>query len=155
MTIMNSRINKLRRGIVEEEQVGADIFLGEEFQNCSCLTVSEVYHFLSEKKAQQASHSKSESMDVSAAVQAQEFLKVLRYAESFSQFSTPTGAIEIRKIIESHDRLRLHEFEIAQIGNFLCDTSDMMKSYVPSLARIDDNDLQELLDRISQVRKFA
>lgn len=44
-----SRIAKLRRGIIEEEKATNEIMLGEEFQDCQCLTVSEVHHYLKEK----------------------------------------------------------------------------------------------------------
>lgn len=51
--------------------------------------------------------------------------------------------------------LPLGEFEMAQLGNLVPETSEEAKSLIPSLAtKIDDEPLQKLLTDLSAARQF-
>ncbi|KAL7753656.1 hypothetical protein RI367_000587 [Sorochytrium milnesiophthora] len=148
---------RLRRGLAEEEDA-AVLKLGEEFRYAPCLTVSEVYHWLADRKAnkmaeEDPSGSARDPLEVERELTTT-FTKTLSYAEQFNQFKTPASTIEIRKLIEQ-DPLQLEQFEVAQVANFLTDSVDEIKSLVPSLNRVNDGRLQQLLDRIMQAKKFA
>ncbi|KAJ3375287.1 RNA polymerase B [Allomyces arbusculus] len=164
----SARLLKSRRGIVEVESVENDIQLGEEFQDARCLTVAEVHHYLAERRKTRGGAGASgadggaygavpaaPAGPVLQASDAQTLNKMAQYCEQFSQFNSPAMVVEVRKTIEEFAGLDLFEFEMAQIANFLCDSVEEMRTLVPSLARVDETQLQELLHRLANIRKFA
>ncbi|KAI9189403.1 hypothetical protein H9P43_000836 [Blastocladiella emersonii ATCC 22665] len=154
---MSTRVQKLRKGVIEVQEAGDKIQLGEELQDARCLTVSEVHFFLSEKKTARASdYALARSVPASTAL-ATNLAKFEAYCEKFNNFSNSSTVVELRKLIEEFPGLgeELLEFEIAQIANFRCETSEEMKVLVPSLHRVDDMQLQELLDHLRNLTKFA
>ncbi|ORZ37082.1 HRDC-like protein [Catenaria anguillulae PL171] len=160
-TFDNSRatMRKLRLGVKEDLEAGEVLRLGDDLQTASCLTVSEVHHFLKERKA--ALHNQHPRTDAFGRPTvnpqlAANVAKFEQYCEKFNQFNSSSTVVELRKRIEEHPELgdKLWEFEIAQIANFLVDSPEELKSLVPSLNRIDDAPLQELLDTLRNVQAF-
>ncbi|KAM9979992.1 hypothetical protein ACTFIZ_006251 [Dictyostelium cf. discoideum] len=79
------------------------------------------------------------------------FHKTLAYAEKFSRYKNKTSIKQVRTALSKQN---LEEFEIASLANLCPEISDEAKSLIPSLKKMEDDELQAILDELSNLRKF-
>ncbi|KAI8852319.1 RNA polymerase II [Chytridium lagenaria] len=132
-----SSTRKTRRGIAEDEDA-AEMRLGDEFQDVQCLLISEVRVLLEVAKERNRSEGRESTSDV--------MQKTMDYCERFSRFNNKQTIKEMRHL------------KMAQLANLCCETVDEAKALIPSLAKrfdsLNDKELQDLLDQMSNIRKF-
>ncbi|KAI0031440.1 HRDC-like protein [Vararia minispora EC-137] len=125
------------RQLVEEEDASA-LKLGPEFNNAGCLLISEVKYLL-------------ENRDKPAPDTAV-YNKTLDYVKTFAKFNTTEAAAAVREILRREDQLT--QFETAQIANLCPADAEEARSIVPSLVKVGEDSLQNLLSEIQTMRKF-
>lgn len=132
---------KLAETILEED--ATELILGSEFQEhhgAQPLFISEVAHLLKlqvegKKASEYAPH-------LNPVLQ-----KSLEYAERFGPLSKTEQAIAVRDQLTNFQP-PLHPFEIAQIASLMPKSSEEAKAIIPSLSRIPDNELFDLLQSL-------
>ncbi|KAH7101808.1 HRDC-like protein [Auriculariales sp. MPI-PUGE-AT-0066] len=128
---------RLGRRTHNEEEDAAVLKLGSEFNTAGCLLISEVQILLE--------HKKDNAPDTAV------YNKTLDYVRTFSKFSTQENAQQVRMTLQ---QAGLTQFETAQIANLVPVDVDEAKSVIPSLSKLEDDRLQELLDQVQSLRRF-
>jgi DNA-directed RNA polymerase subunit F len=127
------------------EEDASTLTFGKDFENAECLSLSEVHAILKEREEQQ------ENLEGKKDV----FEKTLRYVERLAPDQSKETAKEIKKMLKSH-KLKLHEFEIAQLANLEPASPDEAKILIPSLSRFEDeHEIGELLNDLKNLRDTA
>jgi len=122
----------------QEEEDASQLKLGREFSNAACLLISEVKMLL------EARHR--------APPDTQVYNKTVDYVKTFTRFPSTEATAAARQLMRR--TLDLSQFETAQVGNLCPQTADEAKSCIPSLAKVDDEVLQPVLDELQTLRKF-
>ncbi|KAK5584905.1 hypothetical protein RB653_006523 [Dictyostelium firmibasis] len=130
-----------RSGIQEEEDL-TTLKFPRDLKDAKFLLNSEVAILLEHRKG----ISESEGTEFP-----QTFHKTLAYAEKFSRYKNKTSIKQVRTALSKQN---LEEFEIASLANLCPEISDEAKSLIPSLKRMEDDELQAILDELSNLRKF-
>ncbi|QRV74322.1 DNA-directed RNA polymerase II subunit RPB4 [Ceratobasidium sp. AG-Ba] len=121
-----------------EEEDAAALKLGSEFNNAGCLLISEVKYLLE--------HREKDSPDTTV------YNKTLEYVKTFTKFNTNESSSAVREALRREPNLT--QFETAQIANLCPADVDEARNIIPSLVKIDEDRLQELLDEVQKLRKF-
>ncbi|EJD07325.1 uncharacterized protein FOMMEDRAFT_164324 [Fomitiporia mediterranea MF3/22] len=129
---------RLHRRTAEQEEDASVLKLGPEFNNAGCLLISEVKYLLENRD--------KDAPDTVV------YNKTLEYVKQFAKFTTTDSASAVRETLRREPLLT--QFETAQIANLCPADAEEAKSIIPSLAKIDDDRLQALLDEIQTMRKF-
>ncbi|CEI99877.1 hypothetical protein RMCBS344292_13953 [Rhizopus microsporus] len=134
----------IRRGGAEQEDA-SNLKLGEEFDNAQCLYLSEVRVILD---AQDNKGIEVQNRATTNAVLA----KTLEYVRNFSRYNTMEAVREVRQIMAKDS---LTQFEVAQMANLCCEEAEEARALIPSIStKYDDDELQEVLNQMQQIRKF-
>uniref|UniRef100_F6WNI1 DNA-directed RNA polymerase II subunit RPB4 n=1 Tax=Monodelphis domestica TaxID=13616 RepID=F6WNI1_MONDO len=130
-------------GHVEEE--ASQLVFPREFETAQTLLNSEVHMLLEHRKQQHESGQDARELPVV-------FWKTLDYAARFSRFQNRETIARVRGLLLQK---KLHKFELAALANLCPETAEEAKALIPSLAgRLEDEDLQEVLDDIQTKRSF-
>lgn len=79
----------------------------------------------------------------------------MRHVERLAPDQFKETAKEIKKMLKSH-KLKLHEFEIAQLANLEPASPGEAKILIPSLSRFEDaHEIEELIDDLKNLRDTA
>eukprot|EP01112_Ceratiomyxa_fruticulosa_P008617 TRINITY_DN2231_c0_g1_i1.p1 TRINITY_DN2231_c0_g1~~TRINITY_DN2231_c0_g1_i1.p1 ORF type:complete len:140 (+),score=16.79 TRINITY_DN2231_c0_g1_i1:226-645(+) len=128
-----------RIGGVEEEDV-SQLKLGPDFSKAQCLLNSEVAFLLQHRK------------DHEEGVQASPvFSKTQAYVDRFNRFKNKIALTEVRAIL---GRNEFEQYEIAALGNLLPESSEEAKALIPSLSRMNDEDLESLLNDLTTYQRY-
>ncbi|KAJ3190964.1 RNA polymerase B [Irineochytrium annulatum] len=137
-----------RRKIIHEEEDAAEGRLGEEFQDVQCLLISEVRVLLEVAKERSRKEGRERTSDI--------LQKTMDYCEKFSRFNDKQTIKEIRQLFPEDQNF--HQYEMAQLANLCCDSPEEARAMIPSLnkkfSQVDDGRIQDLLDQMSNLRKF-
>ncbi|KAJ3224560.1 RNA polymerase B [Clydaea vesicula] len=142
-----------RRKEVVEEDASKNLF-SPEFTNVQCLLISEVRVLLQAKKE----NIKKEGGQKNVAEIIQ---KTIDYCDKFSKFQNKNTVKEVRQLFDPRDdeerRVDLHfnQFEVAQLANLCCETTEEAKILIPSLAEKDDDQLQNKLTEMQNLKKYG
>ncbi|EGD79819.1 hypothetical protein PTSG_10802 [Salpingoeca rosetta] len=128
----------------------------EDFEQVSTvpLLLSEVEKILEARKDLQLRE------DPDAAMSA-EFTKTLDYAQRFGHSRSYEADEALRSIMEElrtqtpDMEKRLHKFEEVQLINLAPETVEEAKALIPTLVRVDDDILENVLQQIMAFRSFA
>lgn len=113
----------------------------EEFKNAKCLNLCELHLILGDQLRLQ--HKRNEA--------AKQLIKTSHdYASRFAILKFRSAIVDIRTTIE-RDGL-LHEFEMASLVNLLPKSVDEAKSLIPSLNRIPDERIDDVLELLESYR---
>lgn len=127
---------------MEDEGDGTGINLGPELNSCRCLNLCETRLILTDLLCNTARRSP----------QAQEVLKKSHeYTVNFSKIKVRQAVLDLRSALEKHD---LYEFEIASLVNLIPRTAAEARCLIPSLKRIKDSTLEQILEEIDSFRMF-
>ncbi|KAL5492190.1 RPB4 [Sanghuangporus weigelae] len=129
---------RLHRRTQDQEEDASLLRLGPEFNNAGCLLISEVKYLLENRD--------KDAPDTVV------YKKTLEYVQQFAKFTTTDATSAVRETLRREKNLT--QFETAQIANLCPADAEEAKSIIPSLAKIDDVNLQALLDEIQTLRKF-
>ncbi|KAL5537123.1 RPB4 [Sanghuangporus sanghuang] len=129
---------RLHRRTQDQEEDASLLRLGSEFNNAGCLLISEVKYLLENRD--------KDAPDTVV------YKKTLEYVQQFAKFTTTDATSAVRETLRREKNLT--QFETAQIANLCPADAEEAKSIIPSLAKIDDVNLQALLDEIQTLRKF-
>ncbi|KAJ3351301.1 DNA-directed RNA polymerase II subunit rpb4 [Entophlyctis luteolus] len=155
---MNSRTAR----ITADDEDAAQLKFGKEFQDAQALLIAEVKVLLDANDEKRRTEGDDDA-SASASIASSEFVsdsikrKTVEYCEKFSRFTDKQTIKEIRQLFPSD---KFHQFEAAQLANLGCETVDEAKTLIPrqDLAKredeLDDNQLQDILDQMSNLRKF-
>ncbi|KAH6563861.1 hypothetical protein BASA50_008728 [Batrachochytrium salamandrivorans] len=132
-----------RRQALEEEDANLSKF-GPEFQDVQCLLISEVRVLLEVAKDRKRKESGEGS--ISEIMQ-----KTIDYCQQFSRFTNKQTVKEIRNLFPDD---HFHQFEMAQLANLCCETSEEAKVLIPCLTKKHDDELQNLLNDLQALRKL-
>ncbi|KAI8838435.1 HRDC-like protein [Chytriomyces cf. hyalinus JEL632] len=127
-----------------DEEDASELKFGREFQDAQALLISEVKVLL--EATDESREIDGASTDIKR--------KTVEYCARFSRFSDKHTIKEIRQLFPTGE---FHQFETAQLANLGCETVEEAKILIPSLnkrADIDESHLQDLLDQMSNLRKF-
>ncbi|KAJ7559662.1 hypothetical protein O6H91_04G094900 [Diphasiastrum complanatum] len=129
-----------------EEEDASELKLGEDFLKAKCLMNAEVALILEKKfeTLQQLSEDASSQFS-------QVFEKSLQYVKRFSRYQNPEAVKQVR------DRNQLAEFEVCVIGNLCPETVEEAKALVPSIAkkdRMDDEQIEQMLADLATIKKY-
>ncbi|KAI4189548.1 MAG: hypothetical protein L6R41_001402 [Letrouitia leprolyta] len=128
-----------------DEEASADLRLGE-FQNVPTLTLSEARLLINAVMDHRKSIRKIEETDT--------LVKTQDYLDVFARFKQKENIEAVERMLGAKQELEL--FERSQLGSLCCETAEEAKTLIPSLAnKINDQDLQELLDDITKLRHFV
>ncbi|KAJ3084595.1 RNA polymerase B, partial [Physocladia obscura] len=141
-------MNRSALRIALDEEDATQLKFGREFQGAQALLISEVKVLLdaNEDKRRLGEEPTVASTDIKR--------KTVEYCARFSRFSDKPTIKEIRQLFPPD---LFHQFEAAQLANLGCESVDEAKILIPSLAKrdnLDDAQLQDLLDQMSNLRKF-
>eukprot|EP00003_Mantamonas_plastica_P027341 TRINITY_DN5846_c0_g2_i4.p1 TRINITY_DN5846_c0_g2~~TRINITY_DN5846_c0_g2_i4.p1 ORF type:complete len:139 (-),score=35.23 TRINITY_DN5846_c0_g2_i4:426-818(-) len=122
-----------------EQEDAATLNLGEEFQDAEqTLCTSELYFLLSKINGDR--EGKGEAVNKT-------LTDTLQYATDFNRFSSVAQTENIRNILSNHD---LEPFEISSIMNLLPESADEAKELVPSLKRMEDMTIEDMLEEMHE-----
>ncbi|RDW84302.1 hypothetical protein BP6252_01892 [Coleophoma cylindrospora] len=129
-----------------DEEAGAELKLGE-FQDVDALTHSEaalvINALVMKRKADRKNANETEML-----------LKTQDYLDHFARFKNKQNVEAVERELSSHKELA--KFERAQLGSLCCDSAEEAKTLIPSLQdKITDDDLQALLDRITDLMGYG
>ncbi|BFZ54922.1 hypothetical protein PYCC9005_001959 [Savitreella phatthalungensis] len=80
--------------------------------------------------------------------------KTLEYLDVFVKFRTEAATRHVESLLSRAQGL--HPFERAQLGTLCPEEAEEAKTLIPSLGpKVDDDDLQILLDEVNEMRRFA
>jgi DNA-directed RNA polymerase II subunit RPB4 len=131
--------------VAPEEEDASALRFGKEFESAEALINSEVFMLLEHRKSQNDSTDEEQELsDV--------FVKTLTYTQRFSRYKNRETIQAVRALLS---RKQLHKFEQAALANLCPENADEAKSLIPSLeGRLDDSDLQELLEDLQTHKSF-
>ncbi|KAJ7559661.1 hypothetical protein O6H91_04G094900 [Diphasiastrum complanatum] len=132
-----------------EEEDASELKLGEDFLKAKCLMNAEVALILEKKfeTLQQLSEDASSQFS-------QVFEKSLQYVKRFSRYQNPEAVKQVREVLS---RNQLAEFEVCVIGNLCPETVEEAKALVPSIAkkdRMDDEQIEQMLADLATIKKY-
>ncbi|CDR96906.1 RNA polymerase Rpb4 family protein, putative [Babesia bigemina] len=111
----------------------------EEFKNAKCLNLCELHLILGDQLRLQ--HKRNEA--------AKQLIKTSHdYASRFAILKFRSAIVDIRTWRDGS----LHEFEMASLVNLLPKSVDEAKSLIPSLSRIPDERIDEILELLESYR---
>ncbi|ORX82879.1 DNA-directed RNA polymerase II subunit RPB4 [Anaeromyces robustus] len=139
----NERIN---RGQLEEDDA-SKLKFGEEFQNTQCLFIAEVKVLMEVQK-----HNRLSENDMGESSLSEVFQKTMNYCNQFGKYQNHEAVKEMRKIFPVNE---FKQFEVAQLVNLSCETAEEAKALIPSLSRIQDDRLQELLEEMHSLKVYS
>lgn len=131
-----------------EEEDATQLKFPQEFKEAEPLLISEVALLLEHRKQEHQQISADDDTDFTPV-----FLKTLEYTARFSAFKNRSIIAEVRQLMTQKD-FDLHKFEIASIANLTPDNADEAKALIPSLQRIEESELEDLLDEIKTQKSF-
>ena len=79
------------------------------------------------------------------------FRKTLDYVNQFSKINNRQTVENIRSLYPNDE---FDGFEATSLMNLACETSDEAKALIPSLSRIPDDHLQNILNEMNNLIKF-
>mmetsp|Transcript_94 Transcript_94/g.175 ORF Transcript_94/g.175 Transcript_94/m.175 type:complete len:138 (-) Transcript_94:165-578(-) len=126
-----------------EEEDAAQLKLGADFSTAQCMMCSEIEILLKHRQ---------ESMEDSEAEVSPVFLQTLEYVQRFSRFKNRAAVKEIRACLTKR---MLVEFEIASLCNLGPEEVEEARALVPSLIRFDDDEVQAILNDLSNYKFYA
>ncbi|KAL8992537.1 MAG: hypothetical protein Q9169_007024 [Polycauliona sp. 2 TL-2023] len=128
-----------------DEEATAELKLGE-FEGVPSLSLSEarllINAVLDHRRKQRKVH------------ETETLIKTQDYLEVFARFKNPENIEAVERVLSAKAELVI--FEKSQLGSLCCESAEEAKTLIPSLAtKISDDDLQELLDNITQFRNLV
>jgi DNA-directed RNA polymerase II subunit RPB4 len=140
---------KLIRGQQKEELDASKLQLGPDFQHAQPLTMSEANAVIRAIRDHRRQQNRGEEPPMTEVMR-----KTLNYVDAFTKYRDDDQTHAIDRILSSADML--HPFERAQLGSLGLEEAEEAKTLIPSLAtKIEDDQLQQLLDELSALRKYA
>ncbi|KAL9584621.1 MAG: hypothetical protein Q9212_001997 [Teloschistes hypoglaucus] len=125
-----------------DEEATANLKLGE-FQNVPTLTLSEARLLINAVM----DHRKT----LRTVDETETLIKTQDYLDVFARFKQKENIEAVERYLATKTELEL--FERSQLGSLCCESAEEAKTLVPSLTnKINDQDLQELLDEITKLR---
>ncbi|KAI4200575.1 MAG: hypothetical protein LQ350_003822 [Teloschistes chrysophthalmus] len=125
-----------------DEEATANLKLGE-FQNVPTLTLSEARLLINAVM----DHRKT----LRTVDETETLIKTQDYLDVFARFKQKEKIEAVERYLATKTELEL--FERSQLGSLCCESAEEAKTLVPSLTnKINDQDLQELLDEITNLR---
>ncbi|KAI8904476.1 HRDC-like protein, partial [Gorgonomyces haynaldii] len=124
------------------EEDANNLLFGSEYQNTQCLLISEVQVVLQSTLLRKQTQNEPIPEILT---------KTLDYCTKFSKFSNKENVMQIRSLFSEQ---QLNQFEMAQLANFCCETSEEASTLVPSLSRMNEDQLQGLLNDLQNLRKY-
>ncbi|KAK2196618.1 bifunctional RNA polymerase subunit Rpb4-RPC9/HRDC-like superfamily/DNA-directed RNA polymerase II subunit Rpb4-like/Rpb4-RPC9 superfamily/RNA polymerase Rpb4-RPC9 [Babesia duncani] len=113
----------------------------EDFKNSKCLNLCELHLILGDQLRLQQKRSDA----------AKQLIKTSHeYASRFAILKYRNAIVDIRTTIERDGTL--HEFEMASLVNLLPKSVEEAKSLIPSLSRISDDRINEILELLESYR---
>ncbi|KRH94193.1 RNA polymerase II, fourth largest subunit [Pseudoloma neurophilia] len=106
------------------------------------ITISEALHYLEEARPRMATKD-SESRKI--------FENILDYCQTNSKISSLHS---IENLTEGLKALGLNDSEIVQVCNLLPQSTDEMRTIIPSLERFDENVLTKVLHKINSAQEI-
>lgn len=147
---VTARRQALLRARDQQDEDATQLRLGPEFQNEHCLLHSEVKILLEKLKENTEAGLINEKHNLGTV-----FLRSLRHSQEISKFNTAESVKECRRILMAANSGNLEQFEIAQIANLMPESAEEAKTLIPSLMnRIEDDDLQLLLNELQNLKRF-
>ncbi|KAL8785445.1 MAG: hypothetical protein Q9213_003375 [Squamulea squamosa] len=143
--IVHEQTSRTREKPSGDEEATAELKLGE-FQNVPTLTLSEARLLINAVLDNRRKLRKVNETET--------LIKTQDYLEVFARFKQTENIEAVERVLSAKQELEL--FERSQLGSLCCETSEEAKTLIPSLAnKISDEDLQELLDDITQFRNLV
>ncbi|KAF2860836.1 hypothetical protein K470DRAFT_63617 [Piedraia hortae CBS 480.64] len=129
-----------------DEQATYHLRLGE-FEETPCLSVAECNTLLESIRSRGARQP----------VNSEVYNSTVEYVRTFSRFKDHKTVTQVDVLLDEWvKRGVLVPFEKAQIASLCCDTAEEAKTLIPSLeSKIDDDELQGLLNDIIKLRDFS
>eukprot|EP00656_Telonema_subtile_P004035 TRINITY_DN11835_c0_g1_i3.p1 TRINITY_DN11835_c0_g1~~TRINITY_DN11835_c0_g1_i3.p1 ORF type:complete len:144 (+),score=47.52 TRINITY_DN11835_c0_g1_i3:211-642(+) len=133
-----------------ELDAGEDLVLGR-FENCECLSNSEVTQVLTRKLRAISDDTKDEN-DPARDLQ----IKFKEWLERFTHFESAESLGSVRQLLKDRrEQYNLTEFETTQLANLCPSTAEEAKYLVKSLQnKIGDQELQQILDEMAAFGKY-
>lgn len=117
---------------------------GRELDGCRCLNLCEVRLILTDQLRSNCRRTP----------QAQNVIRqAYDYSASFAKIKVRQAVLDLRSVLDKHGDLV--EFEIASLVNIFPRSPDEAKCLVPSLARLKDARLSQILHELESYRIFA
>ena len=113
---------------------------GQEFHDTHTLLISEVKVLLNVQMEKRLLQSQPQTQIIK---------DTFDYCSKFSRFHNKQTAKQVRQLLDN-----LHDFEMAQLANLCCQTSEEAKSLVPSLDKLNDEELQQKLNELQQLIRY-
>eukprot|EP01135_Chromosphaera_perkinsii_P000641 Nk52_evm8s147 gene=Nk52_evmTU8s147 len=139
---------------VADEEDAAELKFGKEYQNVPCMLTAEVQFLLEARKEayERAVSSGNDDGDEQKLALSHVFNQTFDYVKTVSKYRNKESVRELRNLLIKKN---FHEYEIAALANLCPDTAEEAKALIPSLdVRFEDDDLQETLDDIKNLRDF-
>ncbi|KAL8850820.1 MAG: hypothetical protein Q9221_004234 [Calogaya cf. arnoldii] len=128
-----------------DEEATADLKLGE-FQDVPTLSLSEARILINAVLDNRRKLRKVNETET--------LIKTQDYLEVFARFKQKENIEAVERVLGAKTDLEL--FEKSQLGSLCCESAEEAKTLIPSLAnKISDDDLQEILDNITQFRNLV
>ncbi|KAI4253311.1 MAG: hypothetical protein L6R42_007632 [Xanthoria sp. 1 TBL-2021] len=128
-----------------DEEATAELKLGE-FQNVPTLSLSEARLLINAVLDNRRKLRKVNETET--------LIKTQDYLEVFARFKQTENIEAVERVLGAKTELEL--FEKSQLGSLCCESAEEAKTLIPSLAnKISDDDLQELLNDITQFRNLV
>ncbi len=131
-----------RKKTVAEEEDANLLKLSSEFQHEECLMISEVKYLLD--AAVVSAQQMNLQLPPSTA-------KTHQYVSTISKLHNIETIKQVKSLFPPK---QFERFEIAQIVNLGCETAEEIRTLVPSLNRLDEEEVQKYLDEMHQLRKM-
>ncbi|KAL8655854.1 MAG: hypothetical protein Q9226_002883 [Calogaya cf. arnoldii] len=128
-----------------DEEATADLKLGE-FQDVPTLSLSEARILINAVLDNRRKLRKVNETET--------LIKTQDYLEVFARFKQKENIEAVERVLGAKTELEL--FEKSQLGSLCCESAEEAKTLIPSLSnKISDDELQELLDNITQFRNLV
>lgn len=128
----------------QTEADAATLSFGDELKDSHCLLHSEVQILL---EACQTERQREESTNSSLPPPTPVFLKCHQYVATFGRWQNREIIRELRQGMLQRTA-PITEFEMAQMANLCPESVDEARILIPSISRIDDMELQRMIDDI-------
>ncbi|KAI9819533.1 MAG: RNA polymerase B [Pycnora praestabilis] len=145
-----------------DEEAAMELKLGE-FQNVPTLTLSEARLLINAVMDHRKQQRKVEETEM--LVKTQDYLDVFARFKQKENIEAVERMLAAHSDFESFERSQLginrtsvfkNDFVDHWLGTLCCESAEEAKTLIPSLAnKVNDTDLQELLDEITKLRNFV
>ncbi|KAL8916084.1 MAG: hypothetical protein Q9172_006467 [Xanthocarpia lactea] len=143
--VVHAPTSRTREKPSGDEEATAELKLGE-FQNVPTLTLSEARLLINAVLDNRRKLRKVNETET--------LIKTQDYLEVFARFKQTENIEAVERVLSA--KQELERFERSQLGSLCCETAEEAKTLIPSLAnKISDEDLQELLNDITQFRNLV